>query len=339
MRITYSSALALIGAAMLGMTAQADDVNVYSSRHYDSDDALYDTFTKETGITVNRIEGKADELMARMQAEGANSPADVLITVDVGRMERAEGSELLAPFASDIVAEKVPSHLRHPGDLWFGIAQRVRMIFYAKDRVDTPPQSYEELADPKWKGKVCIRSSGNVYNQSLLASLIEIHGGDAARDWAQGVVDNMARPPQGGDTDQLRGLVSGECDVAVANHYYFVRGLAGDVDGLSEKIDSIGWVFPNQEDRGAHVNLTTAALTKHAPNAENAAKLLNYLLSPEAQEILATQSHEYPVVAGTPGDEATERLGTFKADETTPTAAFSQNAASAQKIFNEVGWD
>lgn len=335
MRLFTLSVLGLCAAT----SALAQDVNVYSSRHYDSDDALYQEFTKETGITVNRIEGEADELLARIKAEGRNSPADVLITVDVGRMDRAEQSGVLAPFASDAVKAKVPANLRHPDDLWFGIARRVRMIFYAKDRVETPPQTYEELADPKWKGRICIRSSGNVYNQSLLASMIEVHGADQARDWAQGIVANMARPPQGGDTDQLRGLVSGECDVAVANHYYFVRGLAGDVKGLSDGIDRLGWVFPNQADRGTHVNLTTAALTANAPHPENAARLLDFLLGETAQRMLSDNSHEFPIVADIPDNEVTARLGTFKPDTTTPSASYSRNAEAAQKIFNEVGWD
>ncbi|WP_135501258.1 extracellular solute-binding protein [Roseovarius aestuariivivens] len=332
--LTAAAAFAAFGAPAL-----AQDVNVYSSRHYESDDALYAQFTEETGITVNRIEAKADELIARLEAEGDNSPADVLITVDVGRMDRAEKAGLLQAYDSDTIEERIPERFQHPEDLWFGISQRARIIFYAKDRVDNPPQSYEELADPTWKGKICIRSSSNIYNQSLLASIIETHGEEAAKDWAAGVLDNMARAPQGGDTDQLRGLVSGECDIAVSNHYYYVRGYAGQVDGLTEGVDNIGWVWPNQDGRGTHVNLTTAAITAHAPNAENAQKLLEFLVSDAAQTLLAEGNHEYPAVDGVEGTETTDRLGTFKGDETTPTAAFSRNAAKAQAIFNEVGWD
>ena len=189
-------AAALIALAALPGAVQAAEVNVYSSRHYDSDDALYARFTEETGIRVNRIESKADELIARLEAEADNSPADVFITVDAGRMARAERAGLLQPFASKLVAARIPAHLRHPDGLWFGISLRARIIFHARDRVPAPPQSYEELADPKWRGKVCIRSSSNIYNQSLLASLIEANGEAAARNWAAGVVANMARPPQ-----------------------------------------------------------------------------------------------------------------------------------------------
>lgn len=325
--------------AALAAPALAQEVNVYSSRHYDGDDILYNKFTEETGITVNRIEAKADELLARIQAEGANSPADVLITVDVGRMARAEEANVLQPFSSDVIEAAVPDHLEHPDNLWFGVSQRVRMIFYAKDRVETPPQTYEELADPAWKGKVCIRSSSNIYNQSLLASIIEADGEEAATQWARGVVANMARAPQGGDTDQLRGIVSGECDIAVANHYYFARGLEKEVEGLTSGIDNIGWVFPNQENRGAHVNLTTAAKLASSPNPEQADTLLEFLVSPFAQEYFSGQNNELPVVEGTPLDKEVGMLGEFKPDSTTPTAAFSANAGKAQTIFNEVGWD
>ena len=328
-------------AAILALAAPAfaQEVNIYSSRHYDSDDLLFDEFTEETGITVNRIEADADEIIARLEAEGDNSPADIFIAVDVGRMDRAEEAGVLQPFTSDVIEERVPEQFQHPENLWFGVSQRARIIFYAKDRVETPPATYEALAEPEWKGKICIRSSSNVYNQSLLASMIEVHGEEAARDWAAGIVENMARAPQGGDTDQLRGLISGECDVAVANHYYFLRGFGGDVDGLSEEIDSIGWVWPNQDDRGAHVNLATASMTAAAPNPENAVKFLEFLTSDFAQSHFASQNNEYPAVQGAPGVEAKDRLGDFKADDTTPTAAFSRNAKAAQTIFNEVGWD
>lgn len=330
-----------LAAATLALATpmMAQEVNVYSARHYDSDDVLYDKFTEETGIKVNRIEAKADELIARMEAEGKNSPADVFIAVDVGRMARAEEAGLLQAFASEEIEARVPDHLQHPDNLWFGLSQRARIIFYDKEKVATPPQTYEELADPAWKGKICIRSSSNIYNQSLLASLIEVHGEDAAQDWATGLVANMARAPQGGDTDQLRGVVSGECEVAVANHYYFLRGFDKDVDGLSSGIDNIGWVWPNQDGRGAHVNLSTASLTASAPNPAEATQLLEFLTSDFAQEHFANQNNEYAAVETAADDDSTKRLGAFKADTSTNTAAFSRNAAKAQAVFNKVGWD
>ena len=333
------SLLAALAVSVFALPAVAQDVNVYSSRHYDSDDALYTKFTEETGITVNRIEAKADELIARLEAEGANSPADILITVDVGRVARAEKAGVLQAVNSDTITSRVPAHLRHPENLWFGTSQRARIIFYAKDRVANPPKTYEELTAPEWKGRICIRSSSNIYNQSLLASLIETHGTDGAKDWAAGMVGNMARPPEGGDTDQLRGLVSGECDVAVANHYYFLRGYDKDVDGLTADIDNIGWIWPNQNDRGAHLNLSTAAMTASSPNPEEAVKFLEFLTSDFAQQHFANQNNEYPSVPGVGLDQDTARLGFFIPDTTTNTSAFSRNAPQAQAIFNQVGWD
>lgn len=333
------SALSALAISAIAVPALSQEVNVYSSRHYDSDDALYDRFTEETGISVNRIEAKADELIARLEAEGDNSPADVLITVDVGRMDRAEKAGVLQPFGSEVIESRIPDHLQHPDNLWFGVSQRARIIFYAKDRVENPPQTYEDLTSEEWNGRICIRSSSNVYNQSLLASMIEVHGEDAARDWAAAVVGNMARAPQGGDTDQLRGLISGECDVAVSNHYYFLRGFEKDVDGLSGEIDSIGWVWPNKDGRGAHVNLATAAMTAAAPHPDDAKAFLEFLTGEFAQQHFAGQNNEYPAATGAKGTESTRRLGDFKADETTDTAAFSRNAAKAQAIFNDVGWD
>ena len=322
----------------LSSMAMAAEVNVYSSRHYDSDDALYEEFTKETGITVNRIEGKADELIARLEAEGENSPADVLITVDAGRMVRAEEAGVLQPYKTDEINNLVPEYLRHPDNLWFGVSQRARIIFYDKDRVENPPRTYEALADPEYKGQICIRSSSNVYNQSLLASIIEADGADEAKTWAQGIVDNLARAPQGGDSDQLRGLVSGECDIAVANHYYFLRAYDEDVEGLSAGIDNIGWVWPNQSGRGAHLNLTAAAMAKSSPNPEEAQTLLEFLTGEYAQYHFANQNNEYPAVPGVGLDEDTARLGFFVPDTTTPTASFSANAKQAQEIFNAVNW-
>ena len=332
---------ALSTTALIALTAPAfaQEVNLYSSRHYDSDDALYTAFTEKTGITINRIEAKANELMARMEAEGANSPADVFMTVDVGRISRAEERGLLQPFDSDAIESSVPAHLRDDGNLWTGLSQRARIIFYSKERVENPPRTYEALADPAYKGQVCIRSSSNIYNQSLLASIIENHGEEVAKGWAEGIVANMARAPQGGDTDQLRGIVSGECDIAVANTYYYVRGLASDVDGLTSGIDGIGFVWPNQSGRGAHVNLAAAGIAANAPNKAEATALLEYLISEEAQAQFANSNNEYPVRAGVPIGEYVARLGLFIPDNKTPTASFKDHATTAQTIFNEAGWD
>jgi len=332
---------AMSGTALMALTAPvfAQEVNLYSSRHYDSDDALYAAFTEKTGITINRIEAKADELMARMEAEGANSPADVFMTVDVGRISRAEERGLLQPFESQTIEANVPAHLRDDENLWTGLSQRARIIFYSKERIETPPRTYEDLADPGYKGQICIRSSSNIYNQSLMAAIIETHGKEVAKDWAAGIVENMAREPQGGDTDQLRGIVSGECDIAVANTYYFARGLASDVDGLTSGIDGIGWVWPNQSGRGAHVNLAAAGIAANAPNKVEATALLEFLASEEAQAQFANANNEYPVMSGVPIGEHVAKMGLFIPDNDTPTASFKAHAADAQTIFNEVGWD
>jgi iron(III) transport system substrate-binding protein len=195
----------------------AGELNLYSSRHYDTDERLYSDFTEATGITINRIEGKADELIARMQAEGANSPADILLTVDTSRLERAKEVGVLQPIGSAVLEARIPANLRDVDNQWFGFSQRARIIFYDKTDVANPPQDYVSLADPAYKGQVCHRSSSNVYSQTLLAAVIENFGEEAATGWAQGVVDNFARDPEGGDTDQLRGIVSGQCDISIAN--------------------------------------------------------------------------------------------------------------------------
>lgn len=332
--------LAAATAAFLvaGLAQAAEEVNLYSSRHYDSDDKLFADFEAATGIHVNRIEGKADELIARMKAEGRNSPADILLTVDVGRIWRADQADLLQPVASGILSARIPAHLRHPQNRWFGFSQRARIIFYARDRVETPPATYQDLADPAYAGLVCIRSSGNIYNQSLLGAMIANFGEERARGWAAGVVANFARPPQGGDTDQLRGIVSGECDIAVANTYYFLRGLQGDVDGLSTGIGNIGWVFPNQKTTGAHMNIAAAGVAAHAPNRDNAVKFLEYLSSDAAQEYFANQNNEYPAVEGVALGPVPASLGVFRADNL-DLSVLGENQPLAQRIFNEVGWN
>ena len=330
----------LLGATILASTATAyaQEVNIYSSRHYDGDEQLYQGFTDATGITVNRIEGNADELLARMQAEGDNSPADVILTVDAGRIWRADEAGLLQPVVSDYLDERIPAHLQHPDNHWFGFSQRVRVIFYDKDDVANPPQTYEDLASPEYEGMICIRSSSNVYNQSLLASIIDADGEDAAAEWASGIVSNMARAPQGGDTDQLRGIVSGECDIAVANTYYFLRALDGGVDGLSGETDGIGWVFPNQSDRGTHVNVAAAGVAAHAPNQENAVAFLEYLATDEAQSYFASQNNEYSAVPGLPMSANSASMGLFLMDDLN-LSVLGENTPLAQQVFNQAGWE
>jgi len=332
------AALAAAGLT-LGLAGEvaAQELNVYSSRHYDTDDALYEGFTEATGIQVNRIEGTADELIARMKAEGANSPADVLLTVDAGRIWLADREGLLQPVESEVLEERIPENLRHPEGHWFGLSQRARVIFYAKDRVENPPQTYEGLADPQYEGQLCVRSASNIYNLSLMGSIIEHKGAEAAKAWAEGVKANLAREPEGGDTDQLKGIVSGACDIAVSNTYYFARATAEPVEGLSEGVENIGWVMPNQETTGTHVNIAAAGVAANAPNPDNAVAFLEYLTTPEAQEFFADQNYEFPVVEGAEVGTVAAQFGDFKRDELNLTA-LGENQPEAQAIFNEVGF-
>ncbi|WP_323770767.1 Fe(3+) ABC transporter substrate-binding protein [Antarctobacter sp.] len=333
------SALTLIATAGLTpVAAMAEgEVNIYSSRHYDTDERLYSDFEDATGITINRIEGNADELIARMQAEGRNSPADVLLTVDTSRLERAKDAGVLQPIESAVLEARVPGYLQDAGNEWFGFSQRARIIFYDKQDVTTPPATYQDLADPMYKGQVCIRSGTNSYMQTLLASLVEHLGEDGARDWAAGVVANFARDPQGGDTDQLRGIVSGECDIVLSNTYYFARTFRMDVSGVTEGLDQIGWVFPNQDGTGAHMNLSGGGVAVHAPNRENAIKFLEYLSSDQAQKYFSAGNDEYPAVPGVGLSPSVAALGFFKPDDV-DLSAVAKKIPTAQKIFNEVGW-
>jgi iron(III) transport system substrate-binding protein len=332
----------LLGTTIAASTltaAQAQELNLYSSRHYDTDERLYSDFTDATGITINRIEGNADELMARMEAEGANSPADILLTVDTSRLYRAAEMGLLQPVDSAVLEDRIPANLQDADNLWFGFSQRARIIFYNTETVANPPQTYADLTDDAYEGLVCSRSSTNVYSQTLMAAMIEHLGTEAAQEWAQGLVENFARDPQGGDTDQLRALVSGECDIAISNTYYFARAIRTEVDGLSEEQRAnIAWVFPDQGGNGAHMNLSGGGVAAHAPNRDNAIAFLEYLASDQAQAYFSAGNDEYPTVAGIEMAPSVAALGTFEADDV-DLSAVAQNLATAQEIFNRVGWE
>ena len=336
-----TSATLFAGAvvAAIATTATAGgEVNLYSSRHYDTDERLYSDFEAATGITINRIEGKADELMARIEAEGANSPADVLLTVDTSRLARSKNMGILQSIDSDILERRVPGYLQDIDNQWFGFSQRSRIIFYDKNDVTDVPQTYADLADPKYKGMVCIRSSTNTYNQTLLASIITHTDVATAKAWAQGVVDNMARAPQGGDTDQIRGIVSGECEISVSNTYYFARAIRKDIKGVTADIDMIGWVFPDQGGNGAHMNLSGAGVAAHAPNKDNAILFLEYLASDQAQKYFSAGNDEYPAVPGVGLSPSVAELGFFKPDDV-DLSKVAENIPAAQKIFDQVGWE
>ena len=338
LRLSLAAAAALLGSVAT-VQAQSDskELNLYSSRHYDTDERLYSDFTDATGITINRIEGNADELIARMRAEGTNSPADILLTVDTSRLERAKNEGVLQSIDSAVLEERIPGNLQDSDNQWFGFSQRARIIFYDKNDVQEPPQDYVSLADPAYKGMVCHRSSSNAYSQTLLAAVIENHGAEAAKEWAAGVVANFARDPEGGDTDQLRGLISGQCDISIANTYYFARALRTEVEGVSDQIDQIGWVWPAQDAEGAHMNLSGGGVAAHAPNRDNAIAFLEYLASDQAQQYFSAGNDEFPAVPGVTRSESVAKLGEFKADEV-DLSAVAKNIPEAQKIFNEVGW-
>lgn len=321
-----------IGAA--ATAAAQGEVNIYSARHYQTDEQLYSEFTERTGIEINRIQGKSDALIQRIESEGRNTPADVLITVDAGRLWRAETEGLFAKVDSEVLNQRIPANLRHPEGEWFGFSTRARIIFYDKTRYDSPPATtYEELAADRLHGEVCIRSSSNIYNQSLLASLIEAHGAEKAQKWAADVVDNFAREPEGGDTDQIMGVAAGECGVAVANHYYFVRLLQND----PEAVENVGYVFPNQDGRGSHVNVSGAGVVKNGPNRDNGIRFLEFLASDFAQRYFADGNNEYPAVASVAPNTKLKDLGEFKVDDVN-VAAFGENQPQAQRIFDRVGW-
>ena len=313
-------------------------VNVYSSRHYDTDLALYEDFTAQTGIEINRIEAGADELIARIQSEGEFSPADLLITVDAGRLWRAEEAGILAPVESAVLSSRIPESLRHREGAWFGLSTRARVIVYNKAAgVPGGLTSYQDLADPAHAGKVCIRSSGNIYNISLLASIVSRYGSEAAEEWARGVVANFAREPQSNDTGQVRAVASGECEIGVANTYYIARLAASDNPEDKAVVDSIGVIFPNQGSTGTHVNISGAGVIKTAPNRANAVRFLEYLTTDSAQQYFANGNHEYPAVAGLPGSDALQSLGSFEADSLNA-GQLGVHQAEAVKVFDRAGW-
>lgn len=325
--------LGVVGAA------RAEEVlNIYTSRHYQADEGLYQGFTEATGIQINRIEGKDDALIERIKSEGRNSPADILITVDAGRLWRAEQAGLFQEVRSKVLEDRIPAALRHGGGRWFGFSERARLIFYDKRRVDAGAiKTYEDLAESRWRGEICIRSGSNIYNLSLLGSMISVHGEAAAQVWAKRVVANFARDPQGGDTDQIRAVAAGECAIGVANSYYFARLMTSSKAAERAVAAAVGVVFPNQADRGAHVNISGAGVMKQAPHRAAAIRFLEYLTSPAAQRIFADGNNEYPVVPGIAPNQALASLGDFKRD-TLSVGNLGLNQPLAQIIFDRVDW-
>lgn len=317
-------------------------VNVYSARHYDVDDELYAQFTAETGIKVNLLEGDSAGLLERLQREEEASPADIFLAVDAGRLHQAERDGIFQPTSSALLEERIPSHLRHPDGRWYGITKRARVIAYAKDRVDPAEiASYEDLADPKWRGKVLIRSSSNVYNQSLMGSMIATLGEEGAEEWCRGLVANFARDPVGGDRDQVRAVAAGEGDLAVANSYYLGQMMAGTEEDRAV-MEQMGVIFPNQGSddapgRGTHVNISGAGVVVGAANKGNAIRFLEFLTGPEAQAAFATANKEYPVVPGYDVAPELTSFGEFRED-TLVVSEIGQNSRTALMVMDRCGW-
>lgn len=324
-------------AALEAPAAAQDELNIYSSRHYDTDSLLFEGFTEETGITINLIEGSGEELVARILNEGVNSPADILISVDAGRLWRAEEEGIFQPVSSDTLEERIPPYLRHPDGLWFGFSTRARTLYYNPEIVEEPPTTYEELADPRFEGLVCIRSSSNIYNLSLMASMIDVHGEEGATQWAEGVVANFARRPQGGDTDQIKAVAAGECGIAVANHYYYLRLVRSDDPADQEVVEKVELVWANQEDRGVHVNISGAGVVANAPHPDAAIAFLEYLTTDDAQIYFTEGNNEYPVVEGVMDNPILQQFGDPKRHEINM-AVYGEQQPLAQMIFDRVGW-
>ncbi|MBC6441361.1 MAG: extracellular solute-binding protein [Rhodospirillales bacterium] len=340
--MTRSTSLRLLAAsAVCGLTLPAfaeGEVNLYTSRHYDTDMALYEAFTEQTGITVNVIEDKAGALMERMKAEGANSPVDIFMTVDASNLMMAASEGLLQSTSSDLLESRIPENLRHPDGDWFAFTKRARIIM-VRDGVDIGGlDTYEELADPAYDDMICIRSSGNIYNQSLVGSLLDAHGEEATANWVQGLVANMAREPESNDTGQIKAVAAGECDIAVANTYYLARLTRSDDPADRAVAGMIVPIMPNQDDRGTHVNISGAGVAAHAPNPGNAVLFLEFLASDKAQAAFAEGNNEWPAVAGIAHATVLDDLyGDFRQDDIS-TAIFGANRGTAQDLMEDNGW-
>jgi iron(III) transport system substrate-binding protein len=338
MTVTRTSLAAGLIAA--GLIASADAsaqgvVNLYSGRHYEADKQLYEQFAKQTGIKVNVVQASGNELIARIEREGANSPGDLFFAEDAGVVGRVKAKGLFQPVTSAVLEKNIPANLREPEGYWFGLSTRARVVMYHMDRVKPEQLStYEDLADPKWKGRLLVRSSGNVYNQSLAVSMIEANGLEKTEAWAKGIVANMARDPKGGDRDQIAAVMAGEGDIAISNTYYLGHLISAGKPG---EYDRLGVFFPNQDGRGTHVNISGIGVLKHAPNKANAVKFVEFLSTPEAQKVFAAANFEYPASPGIEASPVIAQFGTFKADPL-PVSVLAEKNAEAVKLLDRAGW-
>lgn len=326
--------LALLASA----NVLAEEVNVYSAREEQLIKPLLDAFSKDTGIKVNLVTGDDDPLLERLKREGVNSPADVLITADAGRLYRATQNGSLQAIQSAKLNQAVPANLRDPENRWFGLTYRARVIFYNKDKVKPNELStYEALADPQWQGRVCVRSSNSIYNQSLLASMIQADGAAQAENWAKGLVNNFARAPAGGDRDQIKAVAAGQCDVALANTYYYAQMLYGKDTAQKAAASKVGLFWPNQNNRGTHINISGAGVTTAAKNKENAIKLLEYMVLDDAQRWYSSTNGEFPVKPGITASPELQSWGNFKRDPVN-LSVLGKNNAQAVMLMDKAGW-
>lgn len=313
-------------------------VNLYTARHYDTDDALYERFTALTGVRVNVIEGNADQLIARMTSEGAASPADLFVTADAGALWRAQNASLLQPVTSEALSAAIPANLRDPEGRWFGLNRRARIIAYDSSKVQpTDIDTYEEIASPRFRRKLCVRSADSVYNLSLVGALIEAWGPQKTAEWTRGVVANMARPPEGGDRDQIRAVNAGVCEIALTNSYYYIRMASGEDAADRDVTRNVKLAFPSLDGQGAHVNISGGGVAARAPNRENAIRLLEFLASPEAQTMVSAGNNEFPASPNVAVPPPTNAYADFVAHPMS-VATFGPRQAEAQSLMSAAGW-
>lgn len=337
-RIVTILALLIVMALTPVLVSASGEVNLYSARKENLIKPLLDRFTQETGVKVNLVTGKADALLKRLQLEGINSPADILITTDAGRLHRAKDSGVTQAFTSSTLADVVPASFRDPEGHWVGLSLRARPILYVKGKLSTDELStYEALSDAKWKGRICIRSSGNIYNQSLVASLIATNGEDNTQQWANDFVKNFARPPRGGDRDQIKAAAAGQCDIAIANTYYLAGMLTSKDEDQRAAAEKMGVFWPNQGGRGAHVNISGAALTKSAKNKANAVRLIEFLANKDSQQWYAEANGEFPVRADVAASDLLQSWGAFKQD-TLNLSRLGELNPNALRLMDRAGW-
>lgn len=338
--LTFSALLAACGDSSPKSAAGAGTgvVNLYTARHYDADTAVHARFTEVTGIRVNVIEGNADQLIARMTSEGDASPADLFVTADAGALWRAQNAGLLQSTTSEALNAAIPANLRDPGGRWFGLSRRARIIAYDPTKVQPAEiDTYEEIASPRFRGRLCVRSADSVYNLSLVGALIEAWGPEKTAEWTRGVVANMARPPEGGDRDQIRAVSAGVCEIALTNSYYYIRMANGEDAADRAVTQKVKLAFPSLDGRGAHVNISGGGVAAHAPNRENAVRLLEFLASPEAQTMVSAGNNEYPASPGVPAPAPTDAFADFTAHPMS-VAIYGARQAEAQNLMSAAGW-